>query len=67
MAAISMEMQLVLYAVIVIVLGFAGYYVGSMYASPMIGAAIGVAIGLVISFIIYSYYGASEGYGRMMY
>lgn len=69
----SMEMQLVMYAVLVAVLGIVGYYVGRMYAYPMSGAGVGILVGLIISFIVYKYYGEmggngiTEGYHRMMY
>lgn len=57
---ISMELQLVLYGLLVVIIGFAGYYVGKMYAYPMVGAGVGVIAGLIISGVMYKYMGGDE-------
>lgn len=53
-------MQWILYAVLVIILGVVGYYVGNNYAKigPMWGAVGGVTAGVIISGVIW--YSAAE-------
>lgn len=55
-----MIMQWILYAILVVVLGIVGYYVGKNYASigPILGAGLGVAAGAVVSGVIWY---ASDG------
>lgn len=50
MAGISSELQMVLYGLLVVILGVAGYYIGSMMSlsRPMLGAGIGVVGGVII-------------------
>jgi hypothetical protein len=64
MAGISTEVQMVLYGLLVIIMGFAGYYIGKIYAYPMVGAGVGVVSGLVISGIMYKFMG--DGSSQMM-
>jgi len=47
----SSTLQWILYGVVILILGFVGYYVGKNYTSigPMYGAGIGAAIGAVLS------------------
>lgn len=54
---ISMELQMVLYGLLVIIMGFAGYYIGKMYAYPMVGAGVGAVAGLIVVGIMYKYMG----------
>jgi len=60
MAGISIEIQMVLYAIFIIVMGFAGYYVGKMYGQAMIGSVIGIVLGLIVAGIIYKMMGSGE-------
>lgn len=63
--AMSMEIQLSLYAILVVVTAFAGYYIGRMYDYPMTGAAVGVGAGVVASGLMYRFMGMdSSGFQR---
>ena len=52
---ISFEIQMILYGLLIVIMGFAGYYVGKMYNYPMTGAGIGGVVGLIITGVIYKY------------
>ena len=52
---LSKEMMWVLYAVIIIVLGFVGWYVGEKYEQKEIGAGVGVVAGAILAGILYNY------------
>lgn len=62
----NMTMQWILYAVLIVVLGVVGYYIGKSYPSvgTMLGAGLGVAAGAVVSGIIWY---ASDGHEKEEY
>lgn len=51
---------MILYGLLIVVLGVAGYYVGRMYAYPMTGAGIGLLVGLIAVGVLYKYMGESS-------
>ena len=55
------EMKYVMYAVLVVVGGLIGWFVGEKFfeGKKEIGAAVGAAIGAIISFVMYN---QSEGF-----
>lgn len=60
MAGLSMEMKMVLYALLVIIIAIAGYYIGQMYDYPWTGVIIGVVIGVVIVAIMWRVMGSES-------
>lgn len=57
---LSPEIQMALYALLVVAAAFAGYYVGKKYDYEMIGAGVGAAAGLIVSFAMYRMMGMKE-------
>lgn len=51
---------MVMYGLLVIIMGFAGYYIGKMYAYPMTGAGVGAVVGLVAVGVMYKYMGSDD-------
>jgi hypothetical protein len=50
-----MDMQLILYGILIIVLGIVGWYVGDKYTSigSKVGAGIGIIVGLGIAGVMW--------------
>lgn len=55
MAIIPQEMMWVLYGLLIIILAFAGYYIGGMYNYEWLGAGVGALAGVGISSGLYWY------------
>lgn len=65
--AMEQNTKMILCGLLVIIGGFAGWYVGGMYDNKEIGAGVGVVAGLGAAYFAYNYLGAETYKGQMVY
>lgn len=69
MAGLSIEMQMLLYVILIAALAFAGYYIGAIYGGQYewVGMVVGGIIGVLISFGVYKWMEGSQMTSRQQF